>query len=243
MPAALQDGMEGLEAPLSYRYTGIQSTGFVTLKAHQRAASVIDTPVERVWLGDHDKVVIGMGAGQTQVGEQFDIYRTESQVTSPETGSLAGYHTNYLGWLEVTEVHPESSWAMIRMSRSEIRRGDELLPRRPRSADIEIGPMPQVEGQVMHTPNRRLEMGSTDVVYLNRGSQHGISVGSPLEIFRPLREGTDSVKQERLALPDHVVAKLLVVDVQDESSVAVVTHTLTELARGDYFRGSADVNP
>ena len=132
---------------------------------------------------------------------------------------------------------------MIRMSRSEVHRGDELLPRRARTADIEVGAMPQVQGQVMHTPNRRLEMGTTDVVYLNRGTQHGLSVGSPLEIYRPMDEGTDRVKRERLALPDHVVAKLLVVDVQDESSVAVVTHTLTELARGDYFRGSVDVNP
>ncbi|MCP5060359.1 MAG: LysM peptidoglycan-binding domain-containing protein [bacterium] len=243
MPAALEDGTAGLDTPPTYRYTEIQSTGFVTLQQHQRAASIVDTPVERTWLGDHDKVVIGMGAGETQVGEQFDIFRTAGQVTSPENGILAGFHTEFLGWLEVTEVHPESSWAMIRMSRSEVRLGDELLPRRARTADVEVGPMPQVEGQVMHTPSRRLELGTTDVVYLNRGTQHGLSVGSPLEIYRPLREGTDTVKRERLALPDHVIAKLLVVDVQDESSVAVVTHTLTELARGDYFRGSVDVSP
>ena len=242
MPAAFGDGMEELESPPIYRYTEIQSAGFVTVQQHQRAAAIIDTPIQRVWLGDHDRVVIGMGAGETQMGEQFDIFRTEGQVTSPETGRLAGYHTATLGWLEVTEVHPDSSWAIIRMSSSEIRRGDALLPRRPRSADIEIGPMPQVEGQVLHTPKDRLEMGSTDVVYLNRGSQHGLTVGSPLEIYRPLREGIDSVKKERLALPDDIVAKLLVVDVQDESSVAVITHTLTELTRGDHFRGSPDIS-
>ncbi|MBW2243116.1 MAG: LysM peptidoglycan-binding domain-containing protein [Deltaproteobacteria bacterium] len=243
MPAALEDGMAGLDTPPTYRYTEIQSTGFVTVEQHHGAASIVDSPVERGWLGDHDKVVIGMGAGETQVGEQFDIFRTAGQVSSPENGILAGYHTEFLGWLEVTEVHAESSWAMIRMSRSEVRRGDELLPRRLRTADIEVGPMPQVEGQVLHTPNGRLEMGTTDVVYLNRGTQHGLSVGSPLEVYRPMDERIDGVKRERLALPDHVVAKLLVVDVQDESSAAVVTHTLTELGRGDHFRGSVDVNP
>ncbi|MBW2394784.1 MAG: LysM peptidoglycan-binding domain-containing protein [Deltaproteobacteria bacterium] len=243
MPAALEDGMAGLDTPPTYRYTEIQSTGFVTVEQHHGAASIVDSPVERAWLGDHDKVVIGMGAGETQVGEQFDIFRTAGQVSSPENGILAGYHTEFLGWLEVTEVHAESSWAMIRMSRSEVRRGDELLPRRLRTADIEVGPMPQVEGQVLHTPNGRLEMGTTDVVYLNRGTQHGLSVGSPLEVYRPMDERIDGVKRERLALPDHVVAKLLVVDVQDESSAAVVTHTLTELGRGDHFRGSVDVNP
>lgn len=243
MPAALQDGMEGLETPKVYRYTEIGSTGFITVQAHVRAAAIVDSPLERHWLGSLDRVIIGMGAGETQVGEQFDIFRTEGQVTSPETAILAGYHTVTLGWLEVTEVHPETSWAIIRNSRAEIRLGDGLLPRRKRSSDIEIGPMPQVEGQVLATTNDRLEMGSTDVIYLNRGSQHGLAIGSPLEVYRPMTDGIDVVKGERLALPDHVVAKLLVVDVQDESSVAVVTHTKTELERGDHFRGSPDLSP
>ncbi len=243
MPAALQDGMEGLETPPTYRYSEIQSTGFVTVEQHERAAAIVDSPLQRVWLQDHDQVVIGLGAGETQVGEQFDIFRTAGRVSSPEDGVLFGYHTEFLGWLEVTEVHPESSWATIRLSRSEVRRGDGLLPRRPRTAEIEVGPMPQVEGLVVHTPSRRLEMGSTDVVYLDRGRQHGLAVGSPLEVYRPMNDGIDAVKAERVALPDHVVAKLLVVDVQDEASVAVVTHTITELSRGDRFRGSPDVNP
>jgi hypothetical protein len=117
------------------------------------------------------------------------------------------------------------------------------LPRRPRNPDIEIGPMPQVDGAVVFTPARRLEMGSTDVVFLNKGRQHGLAVGSPLEIYRPLGAGRDYEKRENVALPDHVIAKLVVVDLADESAVAVVTHTVTELARGDRFRGTADMSP
>jgi hypothetical protein len=40
-----------------------------------------------------------------------------------------------------------------------------------------------------------------------------------------------------------VVAKLLVVDVYDDTSVAVVTHTTEELNRGDHFRGADSIEP
>ncbi len=242
-PAALGDGMDGLEEPQIYRYTEIQSTGFVSADQIRGAASVLDAPGPRSWLTDHDKVVVGLGEGETQVGAQYDILRTSEQVTDPETGIFFGYHTEYLGWLEVTEVQPESSWAVIRLSRSEVQRGDRLLPRRLRTADIEVGASPDVSGHVVFTPNRRFEMGSTDIVYLNRGARDGLAVGSPLEIFRPLGSGTDEAKGQAVKLPDHVIAKLLVVDVTDESAAAVVTHTVTELSRGDRFRHTDTLSP
>ncbi len=242
MPASL-DGMAGLEKPRIYTYSEIQSTGFVSVDELEGAAAVMNFPSPRTWFTDHDKIVIGLGEGETEVGRQYDILRTAERVADPATGILFGYHTEYLGWLEVTEVHPETSWAIVRLSRSELTFGDKIVPRRARSADIEVGPSPEVEGQIAFTPNRRFDMASTDVVYLNKGAQHGLEVGSPLEIFRPMGTSVDAVKDERLALPDHIIAKLLVVDVNDESAVAVVTHTLTELARGDHFRGTDDVNP
>ncbi|MAE95717.1 MAG: hypothetical protein CL910_13760 [Deltaproteobacteria bacterium] len=243
IPAAFGDGTAELEKPQVYRYTEIQSTGIVFAEEVAGMAAIVDGPRTRTWFSDHDKVIIGLGAGEAQVGDQYDIVRTAERVTDPDTGILFGYYSEYQGWLEVTEVHPESSWAIIRMSRSEVTRGDTLLPRRPRNPDIEIGPMPQVDGAVVFTPARRLEMGSTDVVFLNKGRQHGLAVGSPLEIYRPLGAGRDYEKRENVALPDHVIAKLVVVDLADESAVAVVTHTVTELARGDRFRGTADMSP
>lgn len=243
IPAAFGDGMAGFEKPQVYRYTEIQSTGIVFAEEVAGMAAIVDGPEGRIWFGDADRVIIGLGAGEVRAGDQFDILRTAERVTDPDTGILFGYYSEYQGWLEVTEVHPESSWAIIRLSRSEITRGDKLLPRRPRSADIEIGPMPQIDGAVIFTPARRLEMGSTDVVFLNKGRQHGLALGSPLEIYRPLGEARDVEKREDVDLPDHIVAKLVVVDLADESAVAVVTHTITELSRGDRFRGTADMSP
>jgi hypothetical protein len=248
-PAALAetDAMPTPRSLGSYRYTEIENAGFVTREQYEGAASILESAEPRKWLSDQSEVVIGLGNGEVQVGDQFDIFRTEARVTDLDTGMQYGWATNQLGWLEVTRVDEESSQALIRASRSEIQRGDQLLPRRVRSADIPIGSSPgPVEGRIVHTPDRRLQMSQTDIVYLDRGTRDGISVGSPLEIYRPLGDhgkAIDSAQNQERRIADHVVAKLLVVDVYDDTSVAVVTHTTEELNRGDSFRGSDSIEP
>jgi hypothetical protein len=248
-PAALAetDAMPSTKSFGSYHYPDIDTAGFVTREQYDGAATILESAAPRRMLTDHTEVVIGLGAGEVQVGDQFDIFRTEARVTDLDTGMHYGWATKQLGWLEVTRVDEESSRAIIRMSRYEIERGDHLLPRRIRSADIPIGPSPgPLEGRVVHTPDRRLQMSQSEVVYLDRGSKDGLVVGAPIEIYRSLGDhgsAVDLVQKQERRIPDHVVAKLLVVDVYDDTAVAVVTHTTEELNRGDHFRGSDSIKP
>jgi len=248
-PAALAetDAMPTTRSLGNYHYPDIETSGFVTREQYDGAAAILESAQPRKMLTDNTEVVIGLGAGEVQVGDQFDIFRTEARVTDLDTGMHYGWATKQLGWLEVTRVDEESSRAMIRMSRYEIERGDHLLPRRVRSADIAIAASPgPLEGRIVHTPDRRLQMSQSEVVYLDRGTKDGLVVGSPVEIYRSLGDHgsavDDAQKQER-RIPDHVVAKLLVVDVYDDTAVAVVTHTTEELNRGDHFRGSDSIQP
>jgi LysM domain len=248
-PAAIAetDAMPPTRSLGSYHYPEIDGIGFVTREQYEGAATILESPLTRKWLTDHSEVVIGLGAGEVQVGDQFDIFRTEARVTDLDTGKHFGWATKQLGWLEVTRVDEETSRAIIRMSRHEIQRGDHLLPRRVRPIDIPIAASPgPLEGRIVHTPDRRLQMSQVDVVYLDRGTRDGLVVGSPLEIYRSLGDhgaAVDDVQHQERRIPDHVVAKLLVVDVYDDTSVAVVTTTTEELNRGDHFRGSESLKP
>jgi hypothetical protein len=248
-PAALAE-TDAVPAPRSfgsYHYPDIDTAGFVTREQYEGAATILDSAVPRKWLTDHTEVVIGLGAGEVQVGDQFDIFRTEARVVDLDTGMHYGWATKQLGYLEVTRVDEESARAVIRMSRYEIQRGDHLLPRRVRSADIAIAPSPgPLEGRVVHTPDKRLQMSQTEIVYLDRGTKDGLVVGSPIEIYRALGDhgaAVDEAQNQERRIPDHVVAKLLVVDVYDDTAVAVVTHTTEELNRGDHFRGAESIQP
>lgn len=248
-PAALAetDAMPSEKTLGTYRFTSMDNIGFVTLDQAEGAAAIIESAAPRKWLSDNTEVVIGLGAGQVQAGDQFDIFRTETRVTDLDTGMQYGWATKQLGWLEVTDVHEESSRALIRHSASEIQRGDQLLPRRVRSSDIPVSGSPgPVEGRIVYLPEQRLQLGQRDVVYLDRGSRQGLAVGNALEIYRRLGDNGrayDETQDAMRRVPDHVVAKLLVVDVYEDTSVAVVTHTTEELNRGDHFRGSESIQP
>jgi nucleoid-associated protein YgaU len=248
-PAALAetDAMPETKPLGTFHYPDIDTAGFVTRDQYEGAAAILDSPETRKWLTDHSEVVIGLGAGEVQVGDQFDIFRTEARVVDLDTGLHYGWATKQLGWLEVMRVDEESSRAIIRHSRYEIQRGDHLLPRRVRSMDIPIQSSPgPLEGRIVHTPDQRLQMSQTEIVYLDRGTKDGLVVGSPIEIYRSLGyhgSAVDDAKQQERRMADHVVAKLLVVDVYDDTSVAVVTHTTEELNRGDHFRGADSIEP
>jgi hypothetical protein len=245
MPAAMSDPDGPALAPIrgTYRYAEIQTTGFVTLEELDGAAAIIGGPANRTMLTDHAVVEIGLGNGEVAVGDQLDVFRPGDLVTDPSTDRNMGRLTMQLGWLEVTDVHDESATAVIRLSRSEILKGDHVMPRRARTAEVPIGDRVEIEGVIAHTPSKRVQMGSGDVVYLNRGSSQGLVIGSPVEVYTTRGEAWDAVREENRALPDRVVAKAIVVDAYENTAVAVVTHATVELNRGFNFRGSDSIEP
>jgi hypothetical protein len=152
---------------------------------------------------------------------------------------MLGYHVEFLGWVEVVDVDEEASLAVVRLSSSEMLKGDKLIARLDPVSEIPLLNSPSgVEGQISFTPDSRTEMGMLDFVYLNRGTLDGVEVGSPLYVYRKGFSASDTVSGARRQVPDRVVADLLVVRSQPEASVAFVRHTEEELTRGDHFRGS-----
>jgi hypothetical protein len=245
MPAAMSDpdGPAPLPSRGTFHYSEIQTTGFVTLEELAGAASILAGPNNRTLLSDHTSVEIGLGAGEVAVGDELDVFRAGDLVIDPSTGRKLGRLTLQLGWLKVTAVHDESATALIRLSRGEVLKGDHVMPRRARTAEVPIGERVDVEGVVAHTPNHRVQMGSGDVLYLNRGSRDGLVLGSPVEIYEKRAKVWDAARRENRALADRTVAKAIVVDAYENTAVAVVTHASTELNRGMAFRGAESLAP
>jgi hypothetical protein len=217
----------------------IDQLGFVAAEDIEAAGSLLDSPEREKMLAAHRRAYVSLGEGQVQAGDRFTIVRERQKVRDPETNRVLGVHVDKLGWLEVTRVGPEVSEAMIRDSNDDILRGDRLLPfvELPREVPVHVGAA-GIEGQIAMNPDQRFITGQNDVVYLNRGTDHGVEVGNPLEVFRPGALARDTVTHLKLRLPDEVVANLLVVSARPESSVALVTHTNLELNRGDMFRSA-----
>jgi hypothetical protein len=227
------------EARPTFRVGDRESSGLVAAEEMEAAATIVDAVPQHVLLSQGDRVYLGLGEGEVSIGDQFTAFRDQEKVFDPESGRLLGYHVDFLGWLEVEEVHPETSVARIRLSNSEMERGDRVMPREPVPGTIAIQAPPEgLEGRISFFAKSRTQMHQLDYVYLNRGSREGLEAGSPLEVYRPGYRTPDLVRQGSVKVPDLYVASLLVVRVQPETAVAWVVHSERELLVGDHVRGA-----
>jgi hypothetical protein len=215
-----------------------EGVGLVTPEALEAAGSIVSAVSDKMMLSQTDGVFVGVPEGDTQKGDQYTIFRVQEKVFDPDSGRVLGHHVEILGWVEIETPHPETSLAVVRESFGEIEVGDRLMPREPLPEEIAIlGSPGDVDGRISFFAQRRTVMGTADFVYLNRGALQGLEVGSPLEVYRQSFLAKETTRNERVRVPEHVVAQLLVVKTDPNTSVAVVAGTSTELELGDHFRG------
>jgi nucleoid-associated protein YgaU len=205
---------------------------YTTAKMMDEASQIVDAPSIRAFLTQGDETYLDLGEGEVEVGDQFSIFRTVEKIRDLESGAVLGYHFDELGWLEVARLEGESSVAIIRGADSEIQRTDRLVPRQLPPTEVAVrAPLEDIEGSIVFTPGYRFMMGTTDSVYLNVGSIHGVELGTQMEVYLP-GEVMNGAK-----MPDTVVARMVVISLEPETSVAFVTHTERELEIGDTVRG------
>ncbi|MDG2050926.1 MAG: LysM domain-containing protein [Myxococcota bacterium] len=216
-----------------------EAMGFVASETIAAATSIVESPSLRTWLADGDQVYIGLGLGAVEPGDEFTIFREARPVKDLKSGRLLGYHVDILGWLIVREVSGEAATAEIRMSHSEIHRGDRLIPRVAPPPIVELRYTPRGgAGEIVFMPSNRTHMGSNDYVYLNRGALHGFEVGSEVEVFTAGALRRDRASGDRVMTPDHVDARMVLVEVGSDTSVAYVLETDRELEIGDTIRAA-----
>ena len=216
--------------------------GFVTVDAVDAATSIVGSPSPREWLADGDLVYIGQGRGEVEVGDEFTLFRDAEPVYDIGGRRHLGYHVDILGWLVVREVEGETATAEIRMSRSEMVRGDRMVPRIAPPADVEVKYTPAAaEGNIVFIPEGRAHVAEGDYVYLNRGASSGLALGSEVEVYVPGVLRDERVTGKRVMTPDRIVANLVVVEIQRETAVAYVTGSRSALEVGDRVRPATEM--
>jgi hypothetical protein len=214
-----------------------QSFGFVSADDMIGASTIVDSTSERTYLAAGDPVYVGMGEGDVRVGDQFMAFDTVEEVRDPATRRILGHHVEILGWIEVSELTGDTSVGQIRESFGGILRGARVIPRTPVSRRVTVKSTPDmVAGEVVFLPSDLTLVGDGGYVYLNRGELHGVEVGSELEIFDSGRVIRERERHVDVRTPDQLIATLVVVTVEPETSVAFVLNASRELEVGDPVR-------
>jgi hypothetical protein len=228
---------EPLPSSRSLRVAERGAMGFVSRSAVEAATSIVGSPIGRELLAGGDIVYIGQGMGEVAVGDELTLFRDAEPVYDIRGRRPLGYHVDILGWLVVREVEGDSATAEIRMSRSEIARGDRLIPRISPRLEVEVKSTPgAAEGNIVFIPEGRSQVADGDYVYLNRGSSDGLDLGSEMEVFSPGSVREERVRSKRVMTPDRIDGSLVIVEVKADTAVAYVVGSKRALEVGDQVR-------
>jgi hypothetical protein len=205
--------------------------------------AVVKLPDGKTMAVQEDWISVDVGADRLRPGDQVSFFRANKPVLDPSTNRRIGSFVDTLGWGEVVDANAESARVRVIRAFSEIQNGDRCMRRAIASTDIPVRmAAPGIEGRVVLLPNLRTALGAQDVAYLDQGMRGGLAVGSELEIYRPGGRASSEKSRKGVGLADTVIGRMLVVSVQDQSAVALVTRTNTELVRGDRYRTPTSKN-
>ncbi|MFO0584496.1 MAG: LysM peptidoglycan-binding domain-containing protein [Anaeromyxobacter sp.] len=228
--------------PYKIGYAGPKSAlvrhdAFVTPRELAESGAIRAAAEEKLLLATLDRAYARFDqAAPVKVGESYVIYKTLRAVRHPVTKELFGYQTVVLGTAKVTAVDEKAATLQIQQAFDPIERGALLGPMTERTIRrVDRRPNErQLDGYIIGGQVPVLSsFGENHVVFLDRGSADGVQEGNT---FKVVRAGDPYGAKGPIwdpRLPVESVGELLVVDVKERASAAVVLRSLREVVVGD----------
>ncbi len=216
-----------------------QHDAFVTPRELAESGTISAAFEEKIMLSSQDRAYAKFqNRAEVKPGETYVVYKTERPIYHPDTKELWGYQSVVLGSAKVVSVEDKAATLVVQQSSSPIERGALLGPwtekfyrpvtRRPNRQAL--------DARIIATRLDELSMvGEHHVVFVDRGAKDGVEEGNLFTVIRsgdlygkdPFKPSNDP------ALPNEDVGSLLVIDVKERASAALVTRSMKELLIGD----------
>jgi hypothetical protein len=183
-----------------------------------------------------------------KAGETYVLYRTERPMRHPRTGELFGWQSTILGAAKVVGVDKNVATLVITEAYEPIERGtligpwtEKLLRRVDRRPNKQSMQATVIGGKVQVLSL----MGEQQVVFVDKGARDGVEEGN---VFTVVRSGELYGAQPSAApwdprFPRENVGELLVIDVKERASAALVTRSRVELLVGERLEMRAAGQP
>jgi len=195
--------------------------------------------------GPGDLITINGGSDNgVEVGQEYFVRRMQpGRASRVSRANPAAIQTT--GWVRVYAVDKTMSLVIVTHACDTLDIGDYLEPYVEPQVPIADAnpPKPQREnyGHIMLGADRRTIFGQGDFFVIDRGSDHGITLGERVVIYRDKRKLEEANKSSESLLPKGIVPEFLydlgeavVVDVKPEMSTLRVTLSRDAMLAGDY---------
>lgn len=212
----------------------VTTIGFVTDREVEDAAVVAKSWEEKTVLGEGDRIYLDWEKRDNlQPGSLFLIYRTDRRISS------LGYLTRILGMARIVDPGADARYvtAVIEQSVIEIMRGDRVGPLRDLGRMVDRRPnRVELVGKVAGALEQGMkDFGQGHVVFIDKGRRDGVEAGNTFEAVRAADGLDDDGYTPRFdkGMPRELIGELLVVDVQEGASAALIVSSEREFRVGD----------
>lgn len=205
----------------------------------QGAPRIMATREGRVVMGKDD---IAYVRGDLQGGTSFQAFRPGTPLKDPASKEIIGYEAAYLGTVKLerlAQADNEAHVFKVVSSKEEMSIGDRLLPVPP-TPIINYVPHPpekQVDARIVSVYGGVDHAGQNQIVTINRGKNHGIDVGTVLELSRFGQTVVDRTDDKKLVkIPDYQYGSLFVFRVFNNISYGLVMQVTDAVRVGDFAK-------
>jgi len=214
----------------------VQKRGFIAKGEFEDLGKIAGSFEPKELLSTEDNVYVKLGKVTFGVGEYVEFINIKEEIDHPTTGDNVGNIIDIVGRGKVLDVNSERiATVKIVKAYDSIDRGYKVREYVKNDKDIKIvDNAAKVKATIVTGYDPTLFYGPSYVVYLDKGSKDGVDKGALFSVYRR-GDGIDKLDSdvEEAQLPFELIGELVVVRVLDNTSVALITKSLTGLTAGD----------
>jgi hypothetical protein len=217
---------------------GLRQVAFVEQGDIDKSIMIDGAVDEKTLLGDGDSVYLSYPSDKPpQVGQRYSIYKPGNTVKS--NGSVVGSYVQIYGTVEVVSVKQDKrARGVILEANHEIERGLKVGPLVKTYKTVEPkAPEVDAQGQIVAMLTSDQLLGQGELVMVDLGKNSGVEVGNRMFVVRrgdALPPNMDvPVGQDDRRFPARALGEVVIVQVGERISVALVTLAVQEMGVGD----------
>lgn len=168
----------------------------------------------------------------------YTTYRLGETYINPQSGEILGYAAEYIADNTIVNLGDPAT-LRITNANSVVRRGDRLMPTSTDTLVFNYFPKPPkkfIQGLIISVLNGVQEIGTYDIIVLNKGARDGLKVADILTIMQAGKVISDPYNKnqdEWVTLPDQKAGVAMVFRVFDRVCYALVMQATRNIRKLD----------
>jgi hypothetical protein len=229
---------DNIPPPQQRTNVGLKQMAFVEKTDLDKSIKVDGAVDEKELLGPGDSIYVSYPANNPpKVGQRYSVYRPDNQVK--HGGKDVGSYVKILGTVEIVSVKQDKkARAVIVDANQEIERGAMIGPLVKQFKNVPpVPPKVDAQGTIIAMLTKDQLIGSGEVVFVDLGKGSGVEVGNRLFVVRrgdamPPKSKT-TIGQDDRRFPARALGEVVIVEVGEKVSIALVTLAVQEMGVGD----------